>query len=110
MENGSMINRSIWLGLTAAGFALGLGLLTGASAAPGPVSKASAGTDLIQSVDYKGNHRHRHYDRDGEYVRAPFTSVDTGEATHVEAPFTTVHTDRYGTYVRAPFVNLWIPR
>lgn len=103
-----MTTRSIWLGLTAVGFALGLGLPAGASAVPSPMSKASVGAELIQSVDYKG--RHRHYDRDDEHVRAPFTSVDTGGATHVEAPFATVHNDRYGTYVRAPFVNLWIPR
>jgi hypothetical protein len=92
--------------------AIGLGVAASsmqASAAPAQVFQVEAKTSLVQTVGYWKRH-HYYRDYDGEHVRAPFTSVDTGRGTHVEAPFATVHTDGRGTYVRAPFVNLWVPR
>jgi hypothetical protein len=92
--------------------AIGLGVALGsmqASAAPAPIPQVEAKTNLVQTVGYWKRH-HYYRDYEGEHVRAPFASVDTGRGTHVEAPFATVHTDGSGTYVRAPFVNLWVPR
>jgi hypothetical protein len=92
--------------------AISLGVATGSmqvSAAPALISLVEAKTGLVQTVGY-WKRRHYYGDYDGEHVRAPFASVDTGRGTHVEAPFATVHTDGRGTYVRAPFVNLWVPR
>jgi hypothetical protein len=80
-----------------------------ASAASAQGPEANTKTSLVQTVGY-WKRRHYYRDYDGEHVRAPFASVDTGRGTHVEAPFATVHTDGRGTYVRAPFVNLWVPR
>ena len=107
-----MTNRSIYFGIAAAAFAAVIGLPVQGSAAPGANLKLSADTALVQSVDYNGKRRWRHYyrDNDGEHVRAPFTSVDTNGGTHVEAPFASVHDDRYGTWVRAPFVDIFVPR
>ena len=91
---------------------VGLGVALGsmqASATPAQISQIEAESSLVQTVGY-WKRRHYYRDYDGEHVRAPFASVDTGRGTHVEAPFATVHTDGSGTYVRAPFVNLWVPR
>jgi hypothetical protein len=91
--------------------AIGFGVAAGSAQGSAALAQGShdAKTSLVQTVGYKK--RHTYYrDYDGEHVRAPFTSVDTGRGTHVDAPFATVHTDGRGTYVRAPFVNLWIPR
>ena len=96
------------LGVAVIGFGVAAGSPQ-ASAAPTQVAKIEVKNSLVQMAGYK---KRRTYYRDygGEHVRAPFTSVDTGRGTHVDAPFATVHTDGSGTYVRAPFVNLWIPR
>ena len=108
-----MTNRTICLGVAAAAFAAVIGLPAQGSAAPAASLKASAGTELVQPVDYDGKRRwRRHYYRDSDgtvHVREPFTSVDTNGGTHVEAPFTTVDTHN-GVYVRAPFVDIYIPR
>jgi hypothetical protein len=92
--------------------AIGLGVVVGsmqASAAPPRASQVEAKSSLVQTVGY-WKRRDYYRDYDGEHVRAPFASVDTGRGTHVEAPFATIHTDGRGTYVRAPFVDLWVPR
>ena len=92
--------------------AIGLGIAAGsaqASAAPAQIFQVKAKSSLVQKVGY-WKRRHYYRDYDGEHVRAPFASVDTGPGTRVEAPFATVHTDGRGTYVRAPFVDLWVPR
>jgi hypothetical protein len=62
-------------------------------------------------VQQAGTRYYRRYDRrTGDYVRAPFTEVDTRRGTWVAAPFARVYSGRRGTWVRAPFVNLWVPR
>jgi hypothetical protein len=77
-----------------------------ASAFPGITSSAAqVKTDLVQQVGSKRYYRHH-----GDYVRAPFTEVDTRRGTWVAAPFARVYSGRRGTWVRAPFVNLWVPR
>lgn len=102
-----MIIRSFTLTLAAACVALLAGHKTPASAGPGVVAALSAGTQLVQEAGY---YKRRWRYRDGAYVRAPFTSVDTRRDTFVAAPFARVYSGRYGTWVRAPFVNLWVPR
>lgn len=95
-----MSHYSFLLGVAAIGF----GVIAGSaqvSAAPMQGSHFDAKASLVQTVGYK---RHR------TYVRAPFTSVDTGRDTWVAAPFARVYSGRRGTWVRAPFVNLWVPR
>ena len=57
-----------------------------------------------------GYYKRRWRYRNGTYVRAPFTAVDTDRDTWVTAPFARVYSGRHGTWVRAPFVNLWVPR
>jgi hypothetical protein len=77
-----------------------------ASALPGGTSAgAHVNTGLVQQVGSKRYYRHH-----GDYVRAPFTEVDTRRGTWVAAPFARVYSGRRGTWVRAPFVNLWVPR
>jgi hypothetical protein len=102
-----MTDRSLYLGLAAAGFTVFTGLPASSLAAPGPVLAPPAEIELVQQVDY--NKRRWRY-RNGTHVRAPLTSVDTGDDTYVRAPFARVFSGRSGTWVRAPFVNLWIPR
>ncbi|HLC09148.1 MAG TPA: hypothetical protein VJK06_07675 [Methyloceanibacter sp.] len=103
-----MSHYSYLLGVAAIGLGVAVGS-THALAAPAQSAKIEAKNSLVQTV---GNKKRRTYyrDSDGEHVRAPFASVDTGRGTHVDAPFASVHTDRGGTYVRAPFVDLWVPR
>ena len=103
-----MTHYSYLLGVAAIGFGLAA-FSTQASAAPAQAAKIETKTSFVQMAGYK-KRRTYYRDYDGEHVRAPFTSVDTGLGTHVDAPFATVHTDGRGTYVRAPFVNLWIQR
>jgi hypothetical protein len=103
-----MRHYSYLLGIAAIGFGVAAGS-TQASANSAQIAKIEAKSSLVQMVGYK-KRRTYYRDYDGEHVRAPFTSVDTGRGTHVEAPFASVHTDGRGTYVRAPFVNLWVPR
>ncbi len=80
-----------------------------ARALPGTIaSGAPATSSLVQSVASK--YHRRYYRNRGDYVRAPFTEVDTRRGTWVAAPFARVHSGRRGTWVRAPFVNLWVPR
>jgi hypothetical protein len=67
----------------------------------------AARVELVQKVGRKYSRR---YDEHGDYVRAPFTEVDTRRGTWVAAPFARVYSGRRGTWVRAPFVNLWVPR
>ena len=81
-----------------------------ASALPrvGVGAGAQAAPALVQQA---GTRYYRRYDRrTGDYVRAPFTEVDTRRGTWVAAPFARVYSGRRGTWVRAPFVNLWVPR
>jgi hypothetical protein len=101
-----MTNRSLYLCLAAAGFAFLAGLPASVSAAPGVTTKPTVATGLVEQADYKRRWRYRN----GSYVRAPFTSVDTRRDTFVRTPFARVYSGRYGTWVRAPFVNLWVPR
>jgi len=103
-----MTHYSYLLGVAAIGLGLAVAS-TQASAAPAQISNIEVKADQVQTVGYKKRRTYyRNYD--GEYVRAPFTSVDTLRGTHVEAPFASVHTDGRGTYVRAPFVDLWVSR
>jgi hypothetical protein len=103
-----MLNRSLYLGLAAAGFALVIGAPAPVSAGPSLVVKPAVATELVQEAGY---YKRRWRYRDGTYVRAPFTEVDDGWGeTWVRAPFARVYSGRRGTWVRAPFVNLWVPR
>jgi hypothetical protein len=78
-----------------------------ASALPGiTATDGQANAGLVQQVGSK----RRYYRHNGNYVRAPFTEVDTRRGTWVAAPFARVYSGRRGTWVRAPFVNLWVPR
>jgi hypothetical protein len=95
-----MTHYSYLLGVAAIGFGVAVGS-THALAGPARVSQVDAKTSLVQTVGYKKRRT---------YVRAPFTSVDTGRDTWVAAPFARVYSGRRGTWVRAPFVNLWVPR
>jgi hypothetical protein len=60
-------------------------------------------------VDYRrDDHRHRHYrHRDRHVVHAPFTRVESGRRTVVDAPFVHVYRDRHGKHIVAPFVDLY---
>ena len=108
-ETVSMTNRSLYLCLAAAGFALLVGLPAPASAGPGPVLATSDAAELSQLAGYDGKRRWRY--RNDTHVRAPLTSVDDEDGdTWVAAPFARIYSGRRGTWVRAPFVNLWIPR
>ena len=79
-----------------------------ASALPRVSVDTQAGQALVQQT---GTRYYRRYNRrTGNYMRAPFTEVDTRRGTWVAAPFARVYSDRRGTWVRAPFVNLWAPR
>ena len=104
-----MTHYSYLLGVAAIAFGVVVSVATQACAAPPQGSRFEVKSSLVQTVGY-WKRRHYYRDYDGEHVRAPFASVDTGRGTHVEAPFATVHADGSGTYVRAPFVNLWVPR
>jgi hypothetical protein len=100
--------RKFLIGAAALGFGVSLGFAGEGFAAPAPVlasSKASA----VEKVGYK-KRRTYYRDYDGEHVRAPFASVDTGRDTWVAAPFARVYSGGRGTWVRAPFVDLWVPR
>ncbi|WP_409562565.1 hypothetical protein [Hyphomicrobium sp. MC8b] len=73
---------------------------------------ADAPSNLIKVHDrYDRNGRpiyHRHYHRGRNVVHAPFTRVESGRRTVVDAPFAHVYSDRHGrTHVVAPFVNYW---
>ena len=77
-----------------------------ASAAPAAgLGETTVSPTVVQQVGYKYRRRYNHDD----YVRAPFTEVDTRRGTWVAAPFVRVYSGRRGTWVRAPFVNLWSP-
>jgi hypothetical protein len=102
-----MFGRSLTVCLAASGLALLAGLPLPASAGPGVVAKPEASNALVQEAGY---YKRRWRYRDGAYVRAPFTEVDTWRGTWVRAPFARVYSGRGGTWVRAPFVNLWVPR
>ena len=43
----------------------------------------------------------------GGVVHAPFTRVETGRRTVVDAPFVHVYSGRHGNHIVAPFVDLW---
>lgn len=100
-----MISRTLSVCLAGACFAFLIGNSAPASAGPGVVATPEAGTALAQDVGY-----YRRRWRNGSYVRAPFTEVDTRRGTWVAAPFARVYSNGRGTWVRAPFVNLWAPR
>ncbi|MGA7456511.1 MAG: hypothetical protein WBW51_04170 [Methyloceanibacter sp.] len=102
-----MISRTLSVCLAAASFAFLIGAPAPASAGPGVVAAPEAGAALVQEAGYY-NRRWRY--RNGSYVRAPFTEVDTRRGTWVAAPFARVYSGPRGTWVRAPFVNLWAPR
>ena len=105
-----MTDRSIYLGLAAAGALAGLGVPLASEAAPAAALDVSAKPPLLQLVDNDDKRYWRHHYRGRSvHVREPFTAVDVDPGTHVEAPFASVHVDRYGTWVRAPFVDLFVP-
>ncbi len=103
-----MIDRSLSIAAAAGALVLAAMMPSHASALPRVAVDTQAGTALVQQA---GARYYRRYDRrTGNYVRAPFTEVDTRRGTWVAAPFARVYSDRRGTWVRAPFVNLWAPR
>jgi hypothetical protein len=102
-----MRTRYVAFAVAAAALAYLAGPSTPASAAPGLLAAPEAGTAVVQEAGY---YKRRWRYRDGAYVRAPFTEVDTYRDTWVAAPFARVYSGRGGTWVRAPFVNLWVPR
>ena len=99
--------RSMTLALAAAFFAFVIGGPAPALAGPGFVASPEAGAAVVQEAGY---YKRRWRRRNGAYVRAPLTEVDTRRGTWVAAPFARVYSGRRGTWVRAPFVNLWVPR
>jgi hypothetical protein len=102
-----MISRSLSIAAAAGALFLTLTVPQQASALPHLGVDAQAAPALVQ----KTGTRYRRYDRrTGEYVRAPFTEVDTRRGTWFAAPFARVYSGRRGTWVRAPFVDLWVPR
>jgi hypothetical protein len=105
-----MTDRSIYLGLAAAGaLVAGLGVPLASEAAPAAALDVSAKPPLLQLVDNDDKRYWRHHHGRSVHVREPFTAVDVDPGTHVEAPFASVHVGRYGTWVRAPFVDLFVP-
>lgn len=74
---------------------------------------ASAASTSHVRVDYRRNdhryrHHHRHYRHRGRHVvHAPFTRVESGRRTVVDAPFVHVYKDRHGKHIVAPFVDLY---
>ena len=91
--------RKFVIGAAALGFGVTLGVAGEGLAAPAPVLKSEQ-AGLIESVGYK-KRRTYYRDYDGQHVRAPFASVDTGRDTWVDAPFARVYSGRRGTWVRA---------
>jgi hypothetical protein len=103
-----MIDRSLSIAVAAGALVLSAMMPQQASALPRVGVGTQAGLALVQQA---GMRYYRRYDRrTGDYVRAPFTEVDTRRGTWVAAPFARVYSGRRGTWVRAPFVNLWVPR
>jgi hypothetical protein len=101
-----MIDRSLCIAAAAVGALMMTATLPQpATALPRVGVDAQAGAGLVQHVGSKYYRRNK-----GDYVRAPFTEVDTRRGTWVAAPFARVYSGRRGTWVRAPFVNLWVPR
>jgi hypothetical protein len=101
-----MFDRS--LGIAAVACALALAAIVPQQASALPRLHADAQTAAAALVLTTGSKYYRK--RNGDYVRAPFTEVDTRRGTWVAAPFARVYSGRRGTWVRAPFVNLWVPR
>jgi hypothetical protein len=66
----------------------------------------------IDDIDRKGRCGPRRYSgNDGTHVEAPFSGVHTRRGrVDVEAPFTGVHVGPDGVHVRAPFVDRFFPR
>jgi hypothetical protein len=103
-----MIDRSLSIAVAAGALVLTAMIPQQASALPRIGGDTQAAPALVQQA---GTRYNRRYDRrTGDYVRAPFTEVDTRRGTWVAAPFARVYSGRRGTWVRAPFVNLWVPR
>jgi hypothetical protein len=103
-----MIDRSLSIAAAASALVLTAMMPSHASTLQRVATDAQARPALVQQT---GTSYYRRYDRrTGDYVRAPFTEVDTGRGTWVAAPFARVYSARRGTWVRAPFVNLWVPR
>jgi hypothetical protein len=100
-----MIDRSLCIAAAAGVLMMTAMTPQQASALPRGGVDTQAGVALVQHVGSKYYRRSK-----GNYVRAPFTEVDTRRGTWVAAPFARVYSDRRGTWVRAPFVNLWAPR
>lgn len=78
-----------------------------------PVAAGSGNTSsnivkVHDRYDHYDRRYHRHYHRGRDVVHAPFTRVESGRRTVVDAPFAHVYSDRHGrTHVVAPFVNYW---
>jgi hypothetical protein len=103
-----MVDRFLSIAVAAGALVLTAMIPQQASALPRVGVDTQAGPSLVQQA---GTRYYRRYDRrTGDYVRAPFTEVDTRRGTWVAAPFARVYSGRRGTWVGAPFVNLWVPR
>jgi hypothetical protein len=78
-------------------------------ALPAAKPAATEPSSKVVKVGDRYDHRHHRHDYDDRnVVHAPFTRVESGRRTVVDAPFAHVYTDRYGrTHVRAPFVDYW---
>ncbi|CAA2138345.1 hypothetical protein [Hyphomicrobium sp. ghe19] len=72
----------------------------------GEVSTSHVQVDYRRD-DRRHRHQHRHYrHRDRHVVHAPFTRMESGRRTVVDAPFVHVYKDRHGKHIVAPFVDL----
>jgi hypothetical protein len=101
-----MIERSLCIAAAAGALILTAAMMPQPAAA---LPRVGVDTEAAPAlVQHTGSRYYRR--RNGSYVRAPFTEVDTRRDTWVAAPFARVHSGRRGTWVRAPFVNLWVPR
>jgi len=92
-----------------------LALPSTADAGPLASARATAVTDsaVLRVHDtWDGDRPYRRRYKNRNYVRAPFTRVETRgyRWTSVDAPFASVRVRRHGTWVRAPFVDLYVPR
>ncbi len=75
--------------------------ITGVQTAPSP----GASSPVLKVND--GYRYHRRYYHGRHVVHAPFTRVESGHHTVVDAPFVHVHSGRRGNHIVAPFVDLW---
>ncbi|RUP09715.1 hypothetical protein [Hyphomicrobium sp.] len=93
------------------GVTLGAAAMIASAANATPVAKpAGKASANVVKVDYdydRDGHRHYHRRHGRHVVHAPFTRVESGRRTVVDAPFVHVYKGRHGKHVVAPFVDIW---